>query len=208
MIGSSAESLTSYILTFRCNVEEQHDAQPEKMRKFIVFESCLRALLAVCCICLSPCSVAIQHICGTSVVLKATCKEGHERLWYSQPMSGRMPKGNLLVAGSVLFSVCSPVKAINLLRNVNIATFTRRTYDRLQTSYLLPSITSVWQRMQDTLLEVASGKELTLGGDGRCCSPGHTAKYESYSLMDHTTSKVLHTELVQVHNSLCFEKEP
>ena len=37
-----------------------------------------------------------------------------------------------------------------------------------------------------------------LGGDARCCSPGHTAKFGSYSVMDLSTSKVLDIQLVQV----------
>ena len=168
------------------------------MRKFIVFESCIRALLAVCYVCLLPCSVAVKYIRGTCVVMKATCKQGHERVWYSQPMTGKMPLGNLLVASGILYSGCSPVKAINFMRHIKIMTFTRRTYDRIQTAYLLPAINCLWKRNQDQLLDQLRDTELTLGGDGRCCSPGHTAKYGSYTLMDLTTSKVLDTQLVQV----------
>ena len=39
---------------------------------------------------------------------------------------------------------------------------------------------------------------LVLAGDGRCDSPGHCAKYGSYSLMEQRFDKVLRTELVQV----------
>ena len=78
------------------------------MRKFIAFKSCIRALLAiyiyiaVCYVCLLPCSVAVKYIRGTCVVMKATCKQGHERVWYSQPMTGKMPLGNLIVASGIL----------------------------------------------------------------------------------------------------------
>ncbi|XP_074655646.1 uncharacterized protein LOC141909158 [Tubulanus polymorphus] len=40
-------------------------------------------------------------------------------------------------------------------------------------------------------------KKLILGGDGRCDSRGHTAKYGSYSLMDMVDSKILDFLLVQ-----------
>jgi len=36
---------------------------------------------------------------------------------------------------------------------------------------------------------------LNVGGDGRCCSPGHTAKFGSYSVMDLNTSKILDVRL-------------
>ena len=44
----------------------------------------------------------------------------------------------------------------------------------------------------------AFGKPLSLGGDGRSDSPGHSAKYGSYTLMDLEHNVVLDVELVQV----------
>lgn len=51
---------------------------------------------------------------------------------------------------------------------------------------------------------------MILGGDARCCSPGHTAKYGSYSLMDLQKSKIVDIQLVQsneVKNSYAMEME-
>ncbi|XP_076043430.1 uncharacterized protein LOC143026613 isoform X1 [Oratosquilla oratoria] len=117
---------------------------PVQMRKFIVFESCLRALLAVCMLCLAPCTTVIKHIRGTLVVMKSTCQSGHVKIWYSQPMSGSMPLGNLMCASSVLFSGCSSVKAINMLKNVNIESFSKATYNRIQRVYLLLGMALQW----------------------------------------------------------------
>ena len=39
---------------------------------------------------------------------------------------------------------------------------------------------------------------LVLGGDGRADSPGHSAKYGSYSVIDLKQSKVVDIKLVQV----------
>ena len=44
----------------------------------------------------------------------------------------------------------------------------------------------------------AYGKPLSLGGDGRSDSPGHSAKYGSYTLMDLEHNAILDVELVQV----------
>ena len=43
---------------------------------------------------------------------------------------------------------------------------------------------------------------LITGGDGRADSPGHSAKYESYSVIDLRTNKVLHIDLVQVYYTI------
>ena len=46
---------------------------------------------------------------------------------------------------------------------------------------------------------VSRDSPLAIGGDGRADSPGHSAKYGSYGIIDLSTNKVLHIELVQVN---------
>ena len=41
---------------------------------------------------------------------------------------------------------------------------------------------------------------LNIGGDGRCDSPGYSAKFGSYSVMDLDQKKVIDVQLVQVYN--------
>ena len=41
---------------------------------------------------------------------------------------------------------------------------------------------------------------IVVGGDDRCCSLVHTAKYGSYSLMDLELGQILDVQLVQVQN--------
>ena len=43
-----------------------------------------------------------------------------------------------------------------------------------------------------------SRKALTVGGDGRADTPGHSAKYGSYGLLDLDLMFVVHIALVQV----------
>lgn len=38
--------------------------------------------------------------------------------------------------------------------------------------------------------------KMIIAGDGRCDSPGNSAKFCSYSIMDISTSKVLHVETI------------
>ena len=108
-----------------------------------------------------------------------------------------MPLGNLLISASILFSGLSLVKAVNVMKFSRIERFCLRTYYNIQGSFLLPVITSVWEEEQQTMLEAVDGR-MKLGGDSRCCSPGHTSKYGSYTVMDLETSKVIDVQLVQV----------
>ena len=86
---------------------------------------------------------------------------------------------------------------MNFLR---VACFTDRTCYIHQTEYLEPAVISVWKGKQLNLLAECASRDspLAIGGDGRAHSPGHSAKYGSYGIIDLNTNKVLHIEFVQV----------
>ena len=83
---------------------------------------------------------------------------------------------------------------------MKVACFTERTFYYHQRRYLEPAVMSVWEEKQSTLLTQcrATGVPLVIGGDGRADSPGHSAKYGSYGILDLTTNKVISMQLVQV----------
>ena len=63
---------------------------------------------------------------------------------------------------------------------------------------------------QDAVLEFLRGNNLQLSGDGRCDSPGYSAKYCTYSLMDSATDLILDYKLIQsseTGSSVAMEKE-
>lgn len=60
----------------------------------------------------------------------------------------------------------------------------------------------MWNRQQTQLFEEAAGRELVLAADGRSDSPGHCAKYGSYTVIDVQKNNVLHVETVQVQCTL------
>ncbi len=117
---------------------------------------------------------------------------------------GTMAYGNLVTAAGIMFSGASPIKFINAMNFSHVQFFSAKTYFNIQSSYLVPSVESVYRRLQSELLTdiILSGDDVRAGGDARCCSPGHTAKYSSYTIMDLTRSKILDVQLVQV----CFTK--
>ncbi|XP_049524234.1 uncharacterized protein LOC125945894 [Dermacentor silvarum] len=166
-------------------------------KKYIVFESCLWELLSACTKCGESCSIT-KHTQGSSLTVKATCPLGHQKVWSSQPTTNGMAAGNVLLAGAILFSGASAVKVLRLLASVNIEAFTTSTYNVYQKGCLVPAITKVWSTQQASLVEACKGRDLCLLGDGRCDSPGHSAKYLTYTLMDAETRKVLNFTQVQV----------
>ena len=151
-----------------------------------------------------------KNIQGTFVSISSTCLCGEKFRWDSQPISGNMPLGNLILAGGILFSGNSPITALHIFRHINMQCISERTYFLMQQMYLVPTIQTVYQQKQQELLAETRqrGGLVRAGGDGRCCTPGHTAKFGSYSLMDLSTNKILDIQLVQVMVQLqvCFSK--
>ena len=66
--------------------------------------------------------------------------------------------------------------------------------------YLTPTVSYVWLKHQSYLIEELkkSKKPLIIGGDGRADSPGHSAKFGSYSVMDLESMNIIDIQLVQV----------
>ncbi|KAJ8311197.1 hypothetical protein KUTeg_011260 [Tegillarca granosa] len=149
---------------------------------------------------------------GSFLAVKALCECGEFLSWNSQPLSGTLPLGNLLTAAAILFAGCHPSQVLTMFQHASVQMICQRTYNNLQTLYLVPAISSVYQFKQLNLFEEIkeTGVALRLGGDARCCSPRHTAKYGSYSLIDLTKAKILDIQLVQsneVKNSYSMELE-
>ena len=91
------------------------------------------------------------------------------------------------------FSGGTPGKILRVLSHMNIACFTAQTFYNHQRRYLDPAVISVLETKQSTLLDQcrASGVPLTIGGDGWTDSPGHSAKYGSYGIIELATTKLL-----------------
>ena len=114
-------------------------------------------------------------------------------MWSSQPLHGTLPQGNLQLAAGILSSGSSPVKVINMLKHINILTIRYRTYNMIQSHYLIPSVFHIWKLEQEKLFQHIrlTGAKVILDGDRRCNFLGHNAKYCSYSVVDLKENKVL-----------------
>ena len=169
--------------------------------KYIVFKSSLLQLFTHCTSCHDECNGKVVYRRGTFIAVKQSCSQcSHERVWTSQPRIKNTPAGNILLSASILYSGATFTKVLRLMSHMRVACVSDRTFYYHQRRYLKPSILSVWGQEQSKLLaqSKAQSTPLSIGGDGRADSPGHSAKYGSYGIIDLHTNKVLHIELVQV----------
>ncbi|XP_060077692.1 uncharacterized protein LOC132557213 [Ylistrum balloti] len=193
------------------NIDDERDDGRD--RKFLVYESELLKLFSACPRCSSPTFGHIQQLRGTAVKILQDCGFcSYTNVWKSQPMIGSIPAGNLLLSCAILFSGSLPSKSLRMFNFMNMATISCDTFLQHQRYFLQPAILQVWNDHQQCYLDsvIQENREIVLGGDGRADTPGHSAKYGSYTMMDLDESRVVDVQLVQsneVKSSYHMEKE-
>ena len=189
-------------------------------KKFMVFESAIRQLVNwVRC---NTCNESLEvddelpfgRVKGSMLTLKLECINGHEWVWNSQPLLGKgrdeVPAGNLLASAAMLYSGASYSKVAHMASFMNLEFISQSTMNNHQRDYLFPVVHETWYHEQHTLWDSLVGKQVKLSGDGRCDSPGYSAKYCTYVMMDMDTGKVVDLETVavtEVGSSNAMEKE-
>ena len=83
---------------------------------------------------------------------------------------------------------------------LNLQIVSKATFYKVQDKYVIPVVHNSWHNHQKQVLKDIKNQKtpLNVAGDGRCDSPGHSAKYGTYSLMDESSGKVVDFSLVQV----------
>ncbi|XP_074544649.1 uncharacterized protein LOC141804189 [Halichoeres trimaculatus] len=193
---------------------EQAPNKPvQDMVKYLVYEECLLELFKICPNCSTVCKVE-TFVKGTFLSVTQTCLHQScffSRKWKSQPLLGSCPAGNLHLSAAVYYTGSSFIQTNKVLNAMHMRTFSRMTHRNHVRNYILASVLHKWRSHQTAQLEELKQREtVSLAGDMRADSPGHCAKYGSYSLMDLQTNKVVDIQLVQsneVGNSVRMEKE-
>ena len=68
---------------------------------------------------------------------------------------------------------------------MNLSVISSTTLHRIQKFYVIPSIKELWGEMKGKISNLFEKEVLVLCGDGRMDSPGFSAKYCLYIMMDH-----------------------
>jgi len=192
-----------------CGLEEEESISNEE-RKFLVFESNFDTLFERCPLCGNQILQRQKAVRGTMLSVTYVCSGGCDSVWHSQPLIRRMPLGNLLVAGGILFTGGQFSRFEEFANIMKMPFISESTFYSVQNSYLFPVVESCFQQEQDALLSVFADESVWLLGDGQCDSPGHNAKYLTYTTMEEETQLILATKVVsvgEVANSNAMEVE-
>ncbi|XP_072010875.1 uncharacterized protein [Engystomops pustulosus] len=209
IIGDNQQMPTSQ---FGSNLIE---AEQVTERKLLIFESCLDQLLyKVKCQKYINCASLVEHVTkkfdGSYCLIRAKCSKGHAfNIMETQPKIGQYASGNLLLASAILFSGLNFQKIKEFLTLLGVVNISETTYYRYQSLFLFPAIDISWKKEQSQLFNNLQGKNVCISGDGQCDSPGHSAKYCIYTLMDCVTENIVDFEVnqrTQCSSSVAMEK--
>ncbi|CAC5381088.1 unnamed protein product [Mytilus coruscus] len=200
-VESDSDNFENDIST--CYTEEQ---KLIKENKFIVFESAIDTLINKLKFNICECPVDPDDIIkdlskGTVITITAFCTSGHLVVkWSSQPFVGKMPVGNLLVSAATLFCGQTYSYISQVAEFCNLQYISHTTYNKIQRQCLMPVVQHTWSLLQEVELKKIKeqNRQIRLAGDGRCDSPGFSAKYCTYLLLDIETQRIITFVVVKV----------
>ncbi|XP_075715685.1 uncharacterized protein LOC142750570 [Rhinoderma darwinii] len=181
---------------------------PVKEHKFVVFESCLDALIyKVPCQyqgrCWKPISKIEKKSIGSFISVYVTCVDKHcYCLWESQPKIGQMPVGNLLLSSAILCSGSSFLKAQHLFSLLGLLTINKLTYCKNQVQYLFPTISQQWEEEQRRNFRMLAASPVCLAGDSKSYLPGDRSKYCVYTMMDIQSKKIIDFHIERIRSGV------
>ncbi|XP_029946095.1 uncharacterized protein LOC115387508 isoform X2 [Salarias fasciatus] len=209
---STYDPSDSVSLTESTVLSDEASTPSHKIQKYIVYESCLLELFAVCPVCMRVCEVKTRKL-GTFLSVEQRCPRCEfYRQWKSQPVLGSTPAGNLHLSAAVYLSGASFFQIERVFKAMQLQLFQYDTFRRHARSFVEPAVIHHWKTLQDVMLQRLSQEDkVIVGGDMRAHSPaGHSAKFGSYTMMDLNTNSVVDIQLVQsneVGGSYHMEKE-
>lgn len=178
--------------------KENTDSAGDEKTIFLVYLSELVKLLKYCPSCGSSITSLHKTTVGTMLTVGISCISECNQKWRSQPMLHHMPAGNLALSSSILLSGGTYAQVSRMMKIMHSPCISRSQYNRIQATYLCPVIDKFWVNHQEAILSVLSENPISVCGDARSDSPGFSAKYSSYSLMDLDSKLIIDQQLVQV----------
>ena len=138
---------------------------------------------------------------GGVVIIGFSCGGGHGGVWESSDVLVQKERGQkvyvntVLLAASILLSGNNFSKTSLLSRCLNLGFISSSTFGRIQKLYAIPAIQGFWNDMKKVVHEVMNDGNVVLSGDGRNDSPGFSAQYCVYSLMEAVTKVIVDLEV-------------
>lgn len=150
--------------------------------------------------CSGVCKVVNYKLSGGVLRVSWECSSNHYGYWVSSQVlceknGQEIYSTRLLLALGVIMSGSHYDKLMLFSKFLGLNFISRQTFQRIQKLYIIPSITSFCEDMKSEIWKVLTKEQLVLCGDGRNDSPGHSAKYCVYVLMEQFLDVIVDIEV-------------
>jgi len=119
--------------------------------------------------------------------------------------------GNLFLSTSIAFSGIPFAKFQRFAWLLSLKFISDSVYYQIRRDYIMPVVTRMFKKERQRMVELLKNRDLVvLVGDGGCDSPGHCAKFLTYTFMVSESGEAVDTFVVavtEVAYSNAMEKE-
>ena len=158
----------------------------------------LKLLFVYCLLCGSRVLSTAVRYSGAALAVEYMCAMGHRHIWRSGEIFHRKPHINIGIAASSMLSGVGYAKIKSVFGLLQIPIITKKKFYLLGRTWLFPVISTKYRTMKEsTLSELKNSNDLMLSGDGQFDSPGYSAKYCTYTMMQCETNKVIDFFIIQ-----------
>ncbi|XP_033101507.1 uncharacterized protein LOC117104760 [Anneissia japonica] len=167
------------------------------------------------------CALAIEEKqviqVGSMLTITGTCMKGHCFKWSSQPRCcgpKSRPAGNVALAAATLLTGNTQTTLNEMCNVINLATIKKSSFYEIQRDILLPNIQKMYNAHIEDIHKAYEylPTKVTVAGDARHDSPGHSAEFGLYTIMDTINDVIISSKTVavgekDVPNSYWLENE-
>lgn len=141
---------------------------------------------------------------GCGLFLRWICLNGHEAMsWASQPiLPNSAMLGNFKFCSAIVLSGNNYRKIALLCKFLRVGIPSKTSFDNLQRNYIVPEVNKYWTTMKQTTQEKLRALDVVAAGDGRMDSPGHSAQYCTYTMMNQADKDIIAMEIVDKRECL------
>ncbi len=138
---------------------------------------------------------------GSVFILSWSCPRGHAGIWRSSEVL-KVTKNNnvyvndILIPAAVVLSGSQYYKFSNFCQAMNLQIPSGQSYLNYQKHFIAPTVAEFWDQITSETRKFLAEQDVCLLGDGRSDSPGHSAKYCTYIMMDSKTEVVVDMQIV------------
>lgn len=139
--------------------------------------------------------ISTKYVASALYIIWSCPRKHIKHRWCSQPLlNNGLHSGDLMIAAVVLCSGNNFSKVELMAKILKLHFPSQSSFTRMQRTYLVPAIEEKWDEHLRSFRAELEDKDVVLLGDGRMDSPGHCAKYCTYSMMENDSKKIIAIE--------------